>query len=107
MCKFAAVLHLKCEATPGNEGILRVLASHRDIWRQHMRSAIQSGQHHGMLPADLDPDLAQAALMSSLFGLTALWLSEPQRLDLRNCAETLVRTWAGMLSHSPHLRRPL
>ena len=107
LCKFAAVLHLKCEATPGNEGILRVLASHRDIWRQHLRMAIQSGQRHGMLPADLDPDLAQAALMSSLFGLTSLWLSEPQRLDMRRCAEPLVRACADMLSQSPHLRRPL
>ena len=107
LCKFAAVLHLKCEATPGNEGILRVLASHRDIWRQHMRTALLSGQRHGLLPLDLDIDLAQAAFMSSLFGLTSLWLSEPQRLDMRHCAEPMVRACADMLSQSPHLRRPL
>ena len=45
--------------------------------------------------------------MSSLFGLTSLWLSEPQRLDMRRCAEPLVRACADMLSQSPHLRRPL
>lgn len=106
LCKFTAVLHLKCESTRDNEGILRILASHRDIWRQELRAAILSGQRHGALPANLDTDLAQATFMSSLFGLTALWLSEPARLDLHACAEPMVRTFAGMLQNSPHLRRP-
>lgn len=102
--KFSRILHLQCEHTEDNAAILAVMDRYLQVWRSQVSAALTLCVQQGTLPADLDIAAATLHLKSQLFGLTHLWLLQPEVIDLSQAAPRTVDAVLHTLQHAPSLR---
>ena len=104
--KFCHILHLNCEHTEQNHNIVQLLRQYQQLWRSRLCAVFTLSLQQQKLPPDIDIDLAALYFQSVVMGLTDLWLSNPEAIDLNSVVPRFIATSMEVLQHSPHLRRP-
>ena len=102
--KFSTILYLRCEQTDENQNIVKLIQKYHQVWDQHLLAIFEQGKQQGILPPNLNSQMALVSLTSILSGLTAKWLSAPEPFDLQEYAPKLIQMYFDNLAHSPLLR---
>lgn len=102
--KFATILHLCCEQTDENRNIIHLIQKYHQVWDQHLLAIFEEGKQRGVLPKNLDSQLALLSLTATLHGLTVKWLSTTEPFDLQQYAPKLIDICFDNLKNSPFLR---
>lgn len=102
--KFSHILHLKCEHTQENAGIVDIMNRYHLMWQEQTESALRLCVRQGALPSDLDLAFATTWLKSAVVGLLQLWLVKPERMDLSATAPRVIDVALGALQNDPLLR---
>ena len=102
--KFATILHLRCEQTDENHNIIHLIQKYHQVWDQHLLAIFEEGKQRGVLPKNLDSQLALLSLTATLHGLTVKWLSTTEPFDLQQYAPKLIDICFDNLKNSPFLR---
>ena len=85
---------------------MQLLRQYQQLWRSRLCAVFTLSLQQQKLPPDIDIDLAALYFQSVVMGLTALWLSNPEAIDLNSVVPRFIATSMEVLQHSPHLRRP-
>lgn len=102
--KFGTILHLKCEQTAHNQGIVELAQQYHRRWDQLLINILQESKRQGQLPKNLNIERALLLLTSTIGGLGINWLEAPDRFDLMAHAPAIIQTCFDNLKNSPHLR---
>ncbi|MBS1174612.1 MAG: Transcription repressor of multidrug efflux pump acrAB operon, TetR (AcrR) family [Burkholderiaceae bacterium] len=102
--KFSTILYLRCEQTDENQNIVNLIQKYHQAWDEHLLAIFEQSKQQGILPANLNSQLALVSLTSMLSGLTAKWLSTLEPFDLQEYAPNLIKIYFDNLKNSPFLR---
>ncbi|MCE1177198.1 MAG: TetR family transcriptional regulator [Burkholderiales bacterium] len=102
--KFSTILHLRCEQTDENRNIIHLIQKYHQVWDQHLLAIFEESKQRGVLPKNLNSQLALLSLTATLHGLTVKWLSATEPFDLQKYAPTLIDICFENLKSSPFLR---
>ena len=101
--KFSAILHLRCEQTKENRNIIQLIQKYHQVWDQHLLAIFEESKQRGILPKNINSQLALLSLTTTLHGLTVKWLSATEPFDLQKYAPTLIDICFQNLKNSPLL----
>lgn len=101
--KFCSVITDKCERTQHNATIFELSKKYHDCLFQQIALTLQICVEQKSLPENLDLNLANIYLKSTISGMIKMWLAYPNEIDLQKIIQPFVDTSLGALIHSPHL----
>ncbi len=103
--KFCYILYLNCEHTADNKAIVKLLQKYQNLWWQNLCTVFQMSCEQNILPQDSDIEQAALYFQALFMGLTTLWLSNLQTLDINEIAHNFINIALESLRHNPRLRK--
>lgn len=102
--KFSTILYFRCEQTQDNHSIVELTRQYHRRWDQLLYNIINECKRQQILDQWLNIERALLFLISTLSGLSAKWLDDPQAFDLMQHAPAVIQTCFDNLKNSPFLR---
>ena len=102
--KFNTILLYRCEQTEDNHSIVELTRQYHRRWDQLLYNIINECKRQQILDQWLNIERALLFLISTLSGLRAKWLDDPQAFDLMQHAPAVIQTCFDNLKNSPFLR---
>ena len=102
--KFNTILLYRCEQTEDNHSIVELTRQYHRRWDQLLYNIINECKRQQILDQWLNIERALLFLISTLSGLSAKWLDDPQAFDLMQHAPAVIQTCFDNLKNSPFLR---
>lgn len=102
--KFIYIVHLNCDHTQNNQTIVNLLRKYQNMWFSHLQSIFQICQQQQIIPPETDIVLAVRYFQSHLQGLTDLWLTNPDSINLAEIAPCFVSATMKTLRHTDYLK---
>lgn len=102
--KFIYIVHLNCDHTQNNQTIVNLLHKYQNMWFGYLKSIFQICQQQKIIPPETDIILAVMYFQSHLQGLTNLWLTNPQGIELTGMASRFISATMNTLRHTTYLR---
>ena len=102
--KFNTILLYRCEQTQDNLSIVELTRQYHRRWDLLLHNIINECKHQQLLDQRLNTERALLLLISTLSGLSAKWLDDPQAFDLMQHAPAVIQTCFDNLKNNPFLR---
>lgn len=102
--KFNTILLYRCEQTQDNLSIVELTRQYHRRWDQLLHNIINECKRKQILDQKLNTERAVLSLISTISGLSASWLDDPQAFDLMQHAPAIIQACFDNLKNSPFLR---
>ena len=102
--KFNTILLYRCEQTQDNLSIVELTRQYHRRWDLLLHNIINECKRKQILDQKLNTERAVLSLISTISGLSASWLDDPQAFDLMQHAPAIIQACFDNLKNSPFLR---
>ena len=102
--KFNTILLYRCEQTQDNHSIVELTRQYHRRWDLLLHNIINECKRKQILDQKLNTERAVLSLISTISGLSASWLDDPQAFDLMQHAPAIIQACFDNLKNSPFLR---
>ena len=102
--KFNTILLFRCEQTQDNLSIVELTRQYHRRWDLLLHNIINECKRKQILDQKLNTERAVLSLISTISGLSASWLDDPQAFDLMQHAPAIIQACFDNLKNSPFLR---
>lgn len=103
--KFCHILHLNCEHTADNHAIVALLQKYQNLWWQNLCAVFHMCCQQHILPANINIQQAALYFQALFMGLTNLWLTDPDNINITSIAPNFINIALESLHHNPNLRQ--